>query len=88
MSDKQWPYEDRYDYQEVISQREKSFDEFDDSLLLKQGLEYSVIFNRGHQTHYLSRKTAEYYRDNQGAKIVSPAQGPHRPVCGDTGRAL
>jgi len=61
---------------------------FDDSALLKSGLEYSVTLTRGHQVLYLSKKTAEYYRDEQGATINSPTQGPQRPICGDTGGAL
>jgi len=54
---------------------------FDDSLLLKQGLEYSVELPCGHTVHYLSKETAETYREERGAKVIAPYQGPSIPWC-------
>lgn len=52
---------------------------FEDELLLKQGLEYSVKLPCGHVVRYLSKDTAEAYRDNRQAEIIPPHQGPDIP---------
>lgn len=54
---------------------------FDDSLILRQGLEYNAKLPCGHIVQYLIKETAEVYRDNRGAEIIAPMQGPHVPEC-------
>jgi hypothetical protein len=54
---------------------------FDDTLLLFQGLEYKAMLPDGHIVHYLSRETAETYRDTRCAQIIAPMQGPNIPEC-------
>lgn len=53
---------------------------FHDTLLLKQGLEYAVKLPSGHVVSYLSKETAEAYREAKGGKVIAPKQGPERPV--------
>ena len=52
----------------------------DDSLLRRQGLEFSAVLPCGHVVEYLSKETAKVYEESRGATVVAPAQGPHIPV--------
>lgn len=54
---------------------------FDDSLIRRQGLEYTAKLPCGHTVQYLSKETAKTYADEQGAEIIGPQYGPWMPEC-------
>ena len=54
---------------------------FDDRLLLLQGLEYKAKLPCGHIVQYISKETAAVYRDEHGAEVIAPIQGPEIPEC-------
>lgn len=54
---------------------------FDDSLIRRQGLEYSAELPCGHIVEYLSKETAQTYEKTQGALVHGPVFGPWMPEC-------
>lgn len=54
---------------------------FDDSLILRSGLEYKAELPDGHVVHYLSKETANSYVENRGARLIGPMFGPWMPEC-------
>jgi hypothetical protein len=54
---------------------------FDDSFILRQGLEYSATLPCGHIVQYISKDTARVYEEERGASVAGPKFGPFIPAC-------
>ena len=53
---------------------------FNDTLMLRAGLEYKAKLPCGHVVHYISKETARAYSEDQNAEVIAPVQGVFGPV--------